>query len=42
MSGDTHGWTERLAAQFMYNWDLWIAGEPLLNPVDVAKGYSAR
>lgn len=42
MSGDTHGWTERLAAQFMDNWDRWIAGEPLLSPVDVAKGYSAR
>ncbi len=42
LSGDTHGWTERLAAQFMDNWDRWIAGEPLLSPVDVAKGYSAR
>lgn len=41
MSGDTHGWTDRLAEQFMANWDRWLAGEPLLSPVDVEKGYAA-
>lgn len=42
MSGDTHGWTDRLAAQFMDNWDRWQAGRPLPGTVDVSKGYVTR
>ncbi|WP_236863177.1 D-2-hydroxyacid dehydrogenase [Brevibacterium daeguense] len=39
MSGDTHGWTDRLADQFMDNWDRFLADEPLLNVVDLSRGY---
>lgn len=39
MSGDTTGWTERLAEQFMGNWDRFIAGRPLAGVVDLERGY---
>jgi phosphoglycerate dehydrogenase-like enzyme len=39
MSGDTVGWRDALAEQFMDNFDRWVAGEPLLNVVDKKLGY---
>lgn len=39
MSGDTVGWRDALAEQFMDNFDRWAAGEPLLNVVDKKLGY---
>jgi phosphoglycerate dehydrogenase-like enzyme len=39
MSGDTIGWRDDLAEQFMDNFDLWAAGEPLRNTVDKRLGY---
>ncbi|MGP3950216.1 D-2-hydroxyacid dehydrogenase [Streptomyces sp. 7N604] len=39
MSGDTLGWRDALAEQFMDNFDRWAAGEPLLNVVDKKLGY---
>ena len=39
MSGDTIGWRDDLAEQFMDNFDRWAAGEPLLNVVDKQLGY---
>ncbi|NSC21885.1 D-2-hydroxyacid dehydrogenase [Streptomyces albus subsp. chlorinus] len=39
MSGDTVGWRDDLAAQFLDNFDRWEAGEPLLNVVDKRLGY---
>ncbi|WP_432097451.1 D-2-hydroxyacid dehydrogenase [Streptomyces sp. bgisy100] len=39
MSGDTIGWRNALAEQFMDNFDRWAAGEPLLNVVDKRLGY---
>ncbi|MET8677703.1 D-2-hydroxyacid dehydrogenase [Streptomyces sp. NPDC004647] len=39
MSGDTIGWRDALAEQFMDNFDRWAAGEPLLNVVDKRLGY---
>ncbi|MGP4001000.1 D-2-hydroxyacid dehydrogenase [Streptomyces sp. 8N706] len=39
MSGDTVGWRDALAEQFMDNFDRWTAGEPLLNVVDKRLGY---
>ena len=42
MSGDTHGWQNRLAQQFMNNWERYRRGAPLENLVDVYTGYSAR
>lgn len=42
MSGDSAGWSDRLAAQFMANWDRYRAGEPLANLIDKDKGYAAQ
>lgn len=39
MSGDTVGWRNDLAEQFLDNFDRWYAGEPLLNVVDKQLGY---
>ncbi|MEU8567942.1 D-2-hydroxyacid dehydrogenase [Streptomyces pathocidini] len=39
MSGDTVGWRDDLAEQFMDNFERWVAGEPLLNVVDKKLGY---
>ncbi|WP_030549024.1 D-2-hydroxyacid dehydrogenase [Streptomyces albus] len=39
MSGDTVGWRDALAEQFMDNFDRWVAGKPLLNVVDKRLGY---
>ncbi|KAF4409484.1 MULTISPECIES: D-2-hydroxyacid dehydrogenase [Streptomyces] len=39
MSGDTVGWRDALADQFMDNFDRWAAGKPLLNVVDKRLGY---
>lgn len=39
MSGDTIGWRDDLAEQFLDNFDRWEAGEPLLNVVDKELGY---
>ncbi|MFG3258183.1 D-2-hydroxyacid dehydrogenase [Streptomyces sp. NPDC048172] len=39
MSGDTVGWRDDLAEQFLDNFDRWEAGEPLLNVVDKDLGY---
>lgn len=39
MSGDTLGWRNDLAVQFLDNFDRWAAGEPLHNVVDKRLGY---
>ncbi|MEH0396466.1 D-2-hydroxyacid dehydrogenase [Streptomyces sp. S501] len=39
MSGDTAGWRDRLGAQFVSMYELWSAGEPLPNVVDIRRGY---
>lgn len=39
MSGDTVGWRNDLAEQFLDNFDRWHAGEPLHNVVDKKLGY---
>ncbi|NGO73237.1 D-2-hydroxyacid dehydrogenase [Streptomyces boncukensis] len=39
MSGDTVGWRDDLAEQFLDNFDRWEAGEPLRNVVDKHLGY---
>lgn len=39
MSGDTVGWRDDLAEQFLDNFDRWHAGEPLQNVVDKHLGY---
>jgi phosphoglycerate dehydrogenase-like enzyme len=39
MSGDTLGWRDDLAEQFLDNFDRWHAGEPLHNVVDKQLGY---
>jgi len=39
LSGDTEGWTDRLADQFLGHWDRWIAGEPFPQTVDLTAGY---
>ncbi|GEB51373.1 2-hydroxyacid dehydrogenase [Streptomyces cacaoi] len=39
MSGDTVGWRDDLAEQFLDNFDRWEAGEPLVNVVDKRLGY---
>jgi phosphoglycerate dehydrogenase-like enzyme len=41
MSGDTIGWRNDLAEQFLDNFDRWAAGEPLRNVVDKQLGYVA-
>ena len=42
MSGDTLGWRDDLAEQFLDNFDRWEAGEPLTNVVDKRLGYIPR
>ncbi|MFE9306254.1 D-2-hydroxyacid dehydrogenase [Streptomyces sp. NPDC006706] len=39
MSGDTVGWRDELAAQFVDLYGRWEAGEPLPNVVDKRRGY---
>ncbi len=39
MSGDTVGWRDELAAQFVELYELWEAGRPLENVVDKRRGY---
>jgi len=39
MSGDTVGWRDELGAQFVELFELWAAGEPLVNVVDKRRGY---
>ncbi len=39
MSGDTFGWRDDLAEQFLDNFDRWAAGRPLFNVVDKQLGY---
>ncbi|MEU3343589.1 D-2-hydroxyacid dehydrogenase [Streptomyces sp. NPDC006700] len=39
MSGDTVGWRDELAAQFVELYGRWEAGEPLPNVVDKRRGY---
>ncbi|MFF5722837.1 D-2-hydroxyacid dehydrogenase [[Kitasatospora] papulosa] len=39
MSGDTAGWRDRLGEQFVSMYELWSAGEPLPNVVDMRRGY---
>lgn len=39
LSGDTEGWTDRLAQQFLGHWDRWISGEPFPRTVDLKAGY---
>jgi phosphoglycerate dehydrogenase-like enzyme len=39
LSGDVVGWRDNLAEQFLDNLHCWLAGEPLRNEVDKAKGY---
>ncbi|MGX9874579.1 D-2-hydroxyacid dehydrogenase [Streptomyces cellulosae] len=39
MSGDTVGWRDELAAQFVELYELWEAGRPLVNVVDKRRGY---
>lgn len=39
MSGDVVGWKDALARQFVTNARAWLAGEPLANVVDNARGY---
>ncbi|GAA1904303.1 D-2-hydroxyacid dehydrogenase [Streptantibioticus ferralitis] len=39
MSGDTFGWRDELAEQFLDNFARWTAGRPLLNVVDKQLGY---
>jgi phosphoglycerate dehydrogenase-like enzyme len=41
LSGDTEGWTDRLAAQFVDNANRWLTGEELINIVDKQRGYSS-
>ncbi|MGC3000150.1 D-2-hydroxyacid dehydrogenase [Streptomyces sp. G35A] len=39
MNGDTIGWRDDLAAQFVELYELWAAGRPLVNVVDKRRGY---
>jgi phosphoglycerate dehydrogenase-like enzyme len=39
MSGDTVGWRDELGEQFVELFELWAAGEPLVNVVDKQRGY---
>lgn len=39
MSGDTIGWRDELAAQFVELYERWAAGKPLTNVVDKKRGY---
>lgn len=40
LSGDTIGWQDRLAGQFVANVDRWLAGQELINQVDKTAGYA--
>ncbi len=40
LSGDTTGWRDRLAAQFVANANRWLDGQELFNVVDKTRGYS--
>jgi phosphoglycerate dehydrogenase-like enzyme len=42
LSGDTEGWSDRLAAQFVELAERWLDGRGLINIVDKQRGYSAR
>jgi phosphoglycerate dehydrogenase-like enzyme len=39
MSGDTVGWRDELAVQFLELYERWETGKPLLNVVDKKRGY---
>ncbi|MDG4858419.1 D-2-hydroxyacid dehydrogenase [Streptomyces sp. T-3] len=39
MSGDTVGWRDELGAQFVELYELWAAGQPLVNVIDKKRGY---
>lgn len=39
MSGDTVGWRDELAQQFIQLYERWEAGQPLVNVVDKQRGY---
>ncbi|MFF3332328.1 D-2-hydroxyacid dehydrogenase [Streptomyces sp. NPDC002888] len=39
MSGDTIGWRDELAVQFLELFERWAAGKPLTNVVDKKRGY---
>lgn len=41
MSGDTEGWLERLAGQFVDLAERWLDGRELINVVDKARGYGS-
>ncbi len=41
MSGDTHGWRDRLARQFVSNARAWVEGKNLEHVVDKVRGFSA-
>lgn len=40
LSGDTVGWQDRLAAQFVANANRWLDGQELVNQVDKTRGYA--
>lgn len=40
LSGDTVGWQDRLAGQFVANANRWLAGQELINQVDKMAGYA--
>jgi phosphoglycerate dehydrogenase-like enzyme len=40
LAGDTEGWRDRLAAQFVQIAGRWLDGRPLINVVDKDRGYS--
>lgn len=42
MAGDFIGWRQALGRQFVENFSRWRLGEPLVNPVDTARGYGRR
>ena len=42
LSGDTFGWRDRLASQFVELANRWLGGKPLINIVDKQLGYSER
>ncbi|SDT33836.1 D-2-hydroxyacid dehydrogenase [Microlunatus soli] len=41
LSGDTEGWLDRLATQFVEQADRWLDGRELINIVDKQRGYAA-
>ncbi len=42
MAGDFVGWRRALGDQFVDNFQRWRRGQPLVNPVDTARGYGRR